>query len=44
LEVIRDEPLRATLGVAARRRAEEAFDAERAAESLVGHYRQVIEP
>ena len=44
LELAANEPLRGSLAAAARRRAEEAFDAHRAAAGLVEHYRQVIEP
>ena len=43
LELMGDEGLRARLGAAARRRAEEAFDAKHAVAGLVGHYRQVID-
>ena len=42
LEVLGDEPLRLRMASAARRRAEEAFGAARAAAALVGHYRQVL--
>ncbi len=41
LELIGDESLRHRLAVAARRRAEEAFDARRAADGLVKHYREL---
>ncbi|OHB73171.1 MAG: hypothetical protein A2V70_09110 [Planctomycetes bacterium RBG_13_63_9] len=43
-ELIRDESLRERLGAAARCRAEEDFDAPRAAAALADHYRQVIGP
>jgi glycosyltransferase involved in cell wall biosynthesis len=43
-ELVSNEPLRNSLAAAARRRAEEAFDAERAAAGLVEHYRRLIEP
>ncbi len=42
-ELVVSEQLRKGLGAAARRRAEEAFDADRAAARLVEHYRQLIE-
>jgi len=41
LELTGDEALRTRLARAARRRAEEAFDVDRAAAELVGHYREV---
>lgn len=41
LEVATDEPLRRRLATAARRRAEEAFDARQATAALVKHYREV---
>jgi glycosyltransferase involved in cell wall biosynthesis len=41
LELMGDEGLRSRLGAAARRRAEEAFDAGRAAAGLVEHYREL---
>jgi glycosyltransferase involved in cell wall biosynthesis len=41
LELTADEALRSRLSAAARRRAEEAFDARRAAAELVGHYRAI---
>lgn len=41
-ELLDDGPLRRRLGMAARRRAEEAFDARRAGAALADHYRQVI--
>ena len=40
--LVRDPELRARLGQAARRRAEEAFDARQAAANLVEHYRAVV--
>jgi len=43
LELMGNEPLRASLGAAARRRAQEAFSVERAATRLVEHYRQVMD-
>jgi glycosyltransferase involved in cell wall biosynthesis len=42
LEVLRDRSRREPLGAAARRRAEETFDADRAAGALAGHYREVV--
>jgi glycosyltransferase involved in cell wall biosynthesis len=42
-ELVSREPLRNSLAGAARRRAEEAFGAQRAAAGLLAHYRQVIE-
>jgi glycosyltransferase involved in cell wall biosynthesis len=44
LELMSDEPLRARLAAQARRRAEEAFDAKRAAARLIKHYREVEQP
>ena len=41
LELATDEPLRHRVAAAARRRAEEAFDARQATAALVKHYRQV---
>jgi glycosyltransferase involved in cell wall biosynthesis len=41
LELLGDEGLRSRLSAAARRRAEEAFDAGRAAAGLVEHYREL---
>lgn len=41
IELIESPELRKAMSEAARRRAEEAFDAERAARALVGHYRDV---
>jgi glycosyltransferase involved in cell wall biosynthesis len=43
LELVANDELRQSLAAAARRRAEEAFDADRAASRLVEHYRRVIE-
>ncbi len=42
VELVQDEALRAELAAAARRRAEEAFDAQRAAAGLIDHYRSVM--
>jgi len=42
LELAQSEPLRTRLGAAARRRAEQAFDAGRAAARLVAHYEEVM--
>ncbi len=41
--LVRDQELRARLGRAARRRAEEAFDARTAAKNLIEHYRAVVQ-
>jgi len=41
-ELLGDQPLCARLGLAARRRAAEAFDATQAAAGLAEHYRQVL--
>lgn len=43
LELLNNDTLRTNLGAAARRRAEEAFAAERATARLVEHYREVTE-
>jgi len=43
LRLLHDAGLRRRLGAAARRRAEEAFDAQRAATGLIGHYREVVD-
>lgn len=42
LKVLRDRSRRESLGAAARRRAKEAFDADRAARALARHYREVV--
>jgi glycosyltransferase involved in cell wall biosynthesis len=42
LRLLGDAELRAAIGRAARQRAEQAFDASRAAESLAAHYRQLL--
>lgn len=42
IRLLRDPDLRAATGNAARRRAEQAFDARRAAEALIAHYRDLI--
>jgi glycosyltransferase involved in cell wall biosynthesis len=42
LELIGDDDGRARMAGAARRRAEKAFDVRRAAEELIGHYREVV--
>jgi glycosyltransferase involved in cell wall biosynthesis len=43
LELLGDEGLRSRLAAAARRRAEEAFDARRAAAALARHYRELTQ-
>jgi glycosyltransferase involved in cell wall biosynthesis len=42
LELLENESMRTRLGVAARRRAEERFDARQAAENLVQHYHAAL--
>lgn len=44
LDLIGNKSLRARIAAAARRRAEEAFNAEHAAETLVEHYTQLLAP
>ena len=42
VRLLADAELRAAVGRAARRRAEQAFDARRAAEALAAHYRELL--
>jgi len=41
-EILTDSALRRRLGIAARRRAAEAFGVDRAAAALLGHYREIL--